>query len=169
MRRSFLYLTTFLFSLAFARADVVRVQSPDTAQTYSFGTILWRQLRWIPARQALVASITFSNVDYVSRVEPRHDERFDFALPGVQCERATGVFFVRAKSGAKLRVAAIHRQIIGTNIELLPTSEIATVTNSGRVTVVLTASSEPLVGERWTQAASMGSLLDSATAVARLR
>jgi len=133
------------------RASAVAIASPDTAQTYAFSTIIWKQLRWEPAAHMLVASITFSNYEYVSSFEPREDERFDFAFPGVTFDRATGIFYARDHLGKSIPVAELKHEWFFPVIALLPDARISIYKRSGKVKVELTADSEPIPGERWVE------------------
>lgn len=129
-----------------ASATPTVVRSPETAQTYSDNSILWRQLRWLPASHQLVATITFSNIDYVSRIEPRHDETYTFPLPGVKFSPDTGVFSLGGKP-----VARLHEDLIGRSVELLPTARILVTNRSGHIVVRLLADQPPLDGDRWVE------------------
>jgi hypothetical protein len=127
-------------------ATPTAVRSPETAQTYADNSILWRQLRWLPASQQLVATITFSNIDYVSRVEPRHDETYTFPLPGVKFSPATGVFSLDGRP-----VARLHNELIGRSVALLPSARILVTNRSGHIVVRLLADQPPTDGELWVE------------------
>ena len=135
----------------FARASDITIVSPNTARTYAFSTIIWKQLRWMPDAGALVASITFSNYEYVTGVEPRDDERFDFAFPGITLDRASGIFYAHDPSGKSIPVARRSHALFFPVIALLPGGQIAISKISGKVTAKLTANSEPIPGERWVE------------------
>jgi hypothetical protein len=96
-----------------AGATPVAIHSPQTAQTYADASILWHQLRWLSKSQTLVASITFSNLNYASKAEPRQDERFDFALPGVKFDATNGTFYVIGSAGERIPVAAKQHDPLG--------------------------------------------------------
>jgi hypothetical protein len=123
------------------------VRSPDIAHTYAFASIIDHQLRWIPSERALLASVTFSNVNYVSRSEGRRDERFDFFLPGVRLDTRDGVFY----DSDGTPVAKIHREVIGSDIQLLAGTKIYVTNQSGTVHLVLSTSREPRAGLRWVE------------------
>jgi len=127
------------------------VRSPETAHTYADNTMLWHQLRWLPGSQTLVATVTFSNIDYISRDEPRHDETFDFPLPGVKFDSKTGTFFLSGAHGKAIPVAALRNELIVKGIELLPGAQIDISHRSDRVTLHLVASKTPLSGDRWVE------------------
>lgn len=129
-----------------AAATPTVVRSPETAQTYADNSILWRQLRWLPASRQLVATITFSNIDYISRVEPRHDETYTFPLPGVKFSPEAGLFTLGGKP-----VARLHDDLIGHSIELLPTARILVTNRSGRLAVRLLADQPTSDGELWVE------------------
>ncbi len=143
--------TFILFSfLGRLGADEMRIMSPDSGQTFSFSSVNWKQLRWAAGSQSLIASITFSNYEYVSRVEPREDDRFDFPLPGVTFDRATGVFSAHDHSRS-IPVAILRREWFFSTIVLLPGAQIVIHKQSGKVRVELVASTEPIRGERWVE------------------
>jgi hypothetical protein len=134
-----------------ATATPAVLRSPETVQTYADNSILWRQLRWWPASSQLVATITFSNIDYVSRVEPRHDETFTFPLPGVKFTAKTGTFYVSGPQGEAIPVARLRRGLIGQTVELLPTTRMLVTNRSGRVAVRLVTSQPPSAGDLWVE------------------
>lgn len=129
---------------AVATSTVIR--SPETADTYADNSILWHQLRWLPASRQLVATITFSNIDYVSRVEPRHDETYTFPLPGVKYSADTGIFSLNGKP-----VARLQNDLIGHSIQLLPTARILVTNRSGHIAVRLLTDQGPSDGDRWVE------------------
>jgi hypothetical protein len=133
---------------AFEPAGALMIRSPNSAQTYSAHSIQWEQLRWLPRERAFVASITFSNLDYESRDEPRRDERFDFFLPGVSFDERKGIFYAFGKGGERIPVAAIAHELIGKEIKLLPGSTIQITTRSGKVAVALTTNGNRS-GQSW--------------------
>ncbi|HSI15880.1 MAG TPA: hypothetical protein VK961_27780 [Chthoniobacter sp.] len=134
-----------------ASATPTVVRSPETADTYADSSILWHQLRWLPASRQLVATITFSNLDYVSRVEPRHDETYTFDLPGVKFSGDTGVFSVAGAHGQAIPVAQLHTDLIGHSVDILPTARVLVTKRSGHVVVRLLANQTPSDGERWVE------------------
>jgi hypothetical protein len=129
-----------------ANATSAALRSPQVAQTYADNSILWHQLRWLPGSRQLVATITFSNIEYISREEPRHDETFNFALPGVTFDAGSGTFYMGGTP-----VAKVQTQLIGKGIELLPTARVLVNNHSGRVTVRLLANQPPSDGELWVE------------------
>jgi hypothetical protein len=151
MRKMLASALVLLFCGGALEASELSILSPDTAQTFSFGSIIWKQLRWTPGAGALVASITFSNYEYASRVEPREDDRFDFAFPGITFDRASGVFSAHDHSGASIPVAFLRKEWFFSTIVLEPNAQIVLHKQSGKVRVELVASSEPIRGERWVE------------------
>lgn len=134
-----------------ASATPTVVRSPETADTYADNSILWHQLRWLPASHQVVATITFSNVDYVSRIEPRHDETYTFPLPGVKFSADTGVFSLVGAHGQAIPVAQLHADLIGHSVELLPTARVLVTKRSGHIVVRLLADQAPSDGDRWVE------------------
>lgn len=134
-----------------ATATPTILRSPETAQTYADNSIFWRQLRWLPSSNQLVATITFSNIDYVSRVEPRHDETFTFPLPGVRFTAKTGTVYVPGPQGHTIPVARLRRGLIGQTVELLPTARMLVTNRSGCVAVRLVTGQPPSAGDLWVE------------------
>ena len=129
-----------------AAETLAALRSPETAQTYADNSMLWHQLRWLADSHQLVATITFSNLDYVSRVEPRHDETFNFPLPGVKYAAQNGTFYLDGQP-----VARMHPDLIGHSIDLLPNARIVVTNRSGRVTIRMLADQPPTDGDRWVE------------------
>lgn len=115
------------------------VKSPESPQIFSDNEVTWEQLRWFPATNSLVASITFSNEEYMSRVEPKREERCDFLLPGVRFDSTSGLFVLH--SGSRTTpVARFRNDIIGREIRLLPGARLQVDSNAGRIHVSLVTS-----------------------------
>ena len=123
------------------------VRSPDVAHVEVFDRIIEHELRWVPSERALLASVTFSNVDFVSRVEARRDKRCDFYLPGVRFDARSGIFYDRDG----VAVAALRKRFIGSEIHLLPGAKIWIADRSGTVRLTLAATEAPQEGLRWVQ------------------
>lgn len=135
-----------------AEASFMSLRSPVTAHTYADNTLLWHQLRWLPGSNQLVATVTFSNIDFISRVEPRHDETFNFPLPGVKFDAKTNTFYVSGNSGQIVPVAVMHADLIGRSIELLPTARLLITHHPhGQVTVLLLPSQPISDGPLWVE------------------
>ncbi len=136
---------SIVFPASSVQAGVTR--SPDVAHTDAFGRMIDHQLRWIQSEDVLVASVTFSNVDFVSRTEARQDERFDFYLPEIRLDAKTAIFY----DTSGVPVASLRREIIGSEIHLLPGAKISITNRSGTVHLTLTATDAPRGGLRWVQ------------------
>ena len=93
---------------------------------------------------ALTATITFSNVNYVSSIEPRDDEERTFALPDVKYDAARGVF---SKNG--IAVATMKQGLFGKQINLAPGAKIMALDNHGMISLMLVASNERITGDHW--------------------
>ena len=76
-------LTTLLTTSASAIAGAISVTSPNHAQTFAYGEMIWHQLYLERAGGELAARITFSNLPYANSDEPRRDEPFDFRFPEI--------------------------------------------------------------------------------------
>jgi hypothetical protein len=128
-----------LGSLSSTAAQPKVLRSPKIAETYSDNSVLWQQLRWLPESHQLVATLTLSNVNYVSDIEPRHDETFDFPLPGVDFDAGTGTFYLRGPHGRSMPIAVVRHALLVKSIELLPGSRINVSNHGGQVAVELLA------------------------------
>jgi hypothetical protein len=113
------------------------VRSPNTVQTYADNSVLWQQLRWLPGSQELVATLTFSNIDYVSDGEPRHDETFNFPLPGVDFDANRGTFYLRNSHGRTIPIAVVRNAFLLKSVELLPGTRLNVSNRGGKVSVEL--------------------------------
>ncbi len=147
MRRLAFLLALGLAGKASAAEAVVR--SPESAQTYTYHTIVWQQLRRPAGSRALVASITFSNLNWDNQFEPRKDERFDFTFPEVTFDEATGTFYAPAAAGGKIPVAAIQSTWLGKQIRLAPGTNIEISSHQGKIHVQLMANSESREKPQW--------------------
>jgi len=121
----------------------VVIRSPSSAQTYALHSIQWRQLRWVRANRSFVASITFSNLNYETRADPRRDERFDFVFPNVRLDETSGVFYVQPRKGESIPFAGINHGILGKQIDLLPGSAIELDSRDGLIHAALVTNRHP--------------------------
>jgi len=142
-------LTTLLTTSASAIAGAISVTSPDHAQTFAYGEMIWRQLYLERAGGELAARITFSNLPYASSDEPRRDEPFDFRFPGVRFDSTRRAFFASGRHGKPIPVARFRSDPACGWIDLAPGAKIYLLKESGRVTAILTASDYPRRGMRW--------------------
>ena len=124
-----------------ARADFVAVVSPSTAQTFSYSDVTWHTLHWNPSSRQLTANLTFSTYNYVTHYEPLQEEDYQFVFPRVKYDQATSTFFATSKHGRQIPVARLGNALVG--IQPLPGTVIHIFKESGKVTVVLTASTIP--------------------------
>lgn len=123
------------------------LRSPDVAHTDAFASMIDHQLRWISSERVLVASVTFSNENYVSRTEGRRDERFDFFLRGVRFDSRNGFFF----DPEGILVAKMHRSVVGSGIRLEAGAKIYVTNQSGTVHLILSTTSKPRDGLHWVE------------------
>lgn len=142
-------LAAVLTTSASALADAISISSPDHPQTFAYGEVIWRRLHFERTRGELEARITFSNQLYADSNEPRRDEAFDFRFPSVRVDLPRGAFFVRGRHGELIPVARFRGDPACGWIDLAPGAKIYLLKESGRVTVVLTATNYPRGGERW--------------------
>lgn len=134
---------------ASAFGAAITVTSPDRARTFAYGEMIWHQLYLEARGSELAARITFSNLPYVGDDQPRVDEPFDFRFPGVQVDSARRRFFARDRHGKPIPVARFRGGSACGWIDLAPGAKIYLLKESGRVTVVLTATDYPREGMHW--------------------
>ena len=132
-----------------ALASEVRLVSPDHAQTYAFGDVIAHQL--FVDGNVLAARITFSNVSYATKTEPRRDEAFDFRFIGTRLDQAERTCYVSSRRKSKVAVAVTRPGWLGEAVTLNPGSKIYVLKEHGRVTVLLSATPEPRAGLRWVE------------------
>jgi hypothetical protein len=127
-------------------AAPVVIASPDKAQVMVFSQIINKDLHWNARTNALIASMTFSNVNYVSRTESRTDQDVYFTLSGVQYDPARRTFY---KTGRHVPVAIMQEGVFGRQIKLAPGARILALDNHGRISVMLVANRSPVMGSQW--------------------
>jgi hypothetical protein len=147
----FLAILLLFQPVASARSETVLLSSPDHAQTFAYGEMIWHQLFVPPAGNNLVARITFSNVSYVGGYEPRIDESFDFRFPNTHLDRANRTLFVRNRHGQQMTIARFRGDPTNGWVDLTAEAKIYLLKESGRVTALLTATADPRPGMRWIQ------------------
>jgi hypothetical protein len=132
-----------------AVASEIAITSPDHPRTYAYGEMIWHELYLKPSGGELAARITFSNLPYVGDCEPRRDEPFDFRFPGVQVDSARRTFFTRGRHREPIPVARFRGGSACGWIDLAPGAKIYLLKESGRITLVLTATDYPRKGMHW--------------------
>jgi hypothetical protein len=147
--RAAILLVTLLTTSAWAVAGAIGITSPDHAQTFAYGEMIWHQLHFDCRAGELAARITFSNLPYAGDDEPRKDESFDFRFPGVQFDPARRAFFASSRHGGLIPVARFRNDPDFGWIDLAPGAKIYLLKESGRVTTILTATDYPRAGIRW--------------------
>ena len=162
-----IFLAILVATGASAIAGAISVTSPDHAQTFAYGEMIWRQLYLERTGGELMARITFSNLPYVDDDTPRRDEPFDFRFPGAQFDSTRRVFLARSGHGELIQVARFHSDPSFGWIDLAPGAKIYLIKESGRVTALLTATDYPRGGMRWIQMDSNFSLQNLLVALFR--
>jgi hypothetical protein len=142
-------LATLVTTSASAVAGAISITSPDHAQTFAYGEMIWHQLYLERTGAELGARITFSNLPYASSDEPRRDEPFDFRFPGVQFNSAQRTFFASGRHGEPIPVARFRGDPAFGWIDLSPGAKIYLLKEGGRVTATLTATDYLRRGMRW--------------------
>jgi hypothetical protein len=144
-------LALIFMTSASAIAGAISITSPDHAQTFAYGEMIWHQLYLDRSGRELAARITFSNLPYAGDDNPRRDEPFDFRFPGVHFDSARGTWFARSAHGEWIPIARA-RQFAGWKwVDLAPGAKIYLVKESGRVTATLTGTNQPRSGAHWVQ------------------
>jgi hypothetical protein len=144
-----IFLATLFATSASVVAGAISITSPDHAQTFAYGEVVWHQLYLERTRGGLGARITFSNLPYACSNEPRKDEPFDFRFPGIKFDAARGAFFASVRRGESIPVARFRGDPAFGWIDLAPGAKIYLLKESGRVTAILTATDYPRRGMRW--------------------
>jgi hypothetical protein len=144
-------LATLLTTSASARAGAISITSPDHAQTFAYGEMIWHQLYLERTGGELAARITFSNLPYVGDNEPRRDEPFDFRFPGIGFDSARHAFFASGHRGELIPVARSRGDPDCGWVDLAPGAKIYLLKEGGRVTAILTATDYPRGGMHWIQ------------------
>ncbi len=144
-----IFLAAFLTMSGSAMAGAISITSPDHAQTFAYGEMIWHQLYLERTRGELAARITFSNLPYADSDEPRRDEPFDFRFPGVQFDSQRRAFFAGGRHGELIPVARFRSDPVCGWIDLVPGAKIYLLKEGGRVTAILTATDYPREGMRW--------------------
>ncbi len=145
-------------------ASEVRIVSPDHPRTYAFGQVVAHQM-FVGDDDVLAARITFSNVSYATKHERRQDEAFDFRFVGTRFDRATRTFYVLSRKKVKVDVAVTRPGWLDETITLNRGTKIYVFKESGRVTILLSATQRPRGGLQWVEVSSGLSLLNLRTSV----
>jgi hypothetical protein len=130
-------------------AGAISITSPDHAQTFTYGEMIWHQLYLQGSGRGLLVRIIFSNLPYADSDEPRRDEPFDFRFPGVRFDPARRTFFAGGRHGELIQVAQFHSNPSFGWIDLAPGAKIYLLKQNGRVTAILSATDYPRGGMRW--------------------
>jgi hypothetical protein len=149
--RARILVASLLTTNASAIAGAITVTSPDHAQTFAYGEMIWHELYLQRSASELAARITFSNLPYAGDDEPRRDESFDFRFPGVQFDPARRAFFAGGRHRQLLPIARFRDDPSFGWVDLAPGAKIYLLKESGRVTAILTATDYPRAGIRWVQ------------------
>src|SRR5207253_9289393 len=152
------FLATLVAMSASAVAGASKITSPDHPQTYAYGATTWRQLYLEPSNGGLMARITFSNLPYAGDDNPRRDEPFDFQFPGVRFDRARSAFFASGRRGELIPVARSRGSRACGWIDLAAGAKMYLLKQSGRVTVILTATEYPPAGSQVVEVDNQSSL-----------
>lgn len=147
--RAAIFLAILFAASSSAIAGATSITSPDHAQTFTYGQMIWRQLYLERTAGELAARITFSNLPYADGDAPRRDEAFDFRFPGVQFDSARHTFFARSGHGELIPVARLRQGLGCGSVDLAPGAKMYLLKESGRVTATLTATDYPRGGMRW--------------------
>jgi hypothetical protein len=134
-----------------AYGQSVEIVSPNKADTFAYGAAISHQIERDRFTNEMIARVTFSNYLYAGDREPRQDETFDFVFPGLHFDAARNEFVARTRHRVGIPIAALHPNFPCAGYKLGPNAQIILVKQSGRVTAVLNAASQPQAGGRWVQ------------------
>ncbi|MCX7824248.1 MAG: hypothetical protein N2689_01660 [Verrucomicrobiae bacterium] len=152
-------LAGLLAGVAAAQATTIFIASPDTAQTFTYGSVSEHRLFWNGKEGRLYAYLRFCNRPYDSGSEPPAAESFLFALPGIKLDAVSGTFYAETRDGRRVPVAEWrggwpHRRIVPSEGTLLVIARCG-----GRASVCLFATDEKT--ERGWAACSWASINDN--------
>ena len=91
--------------LAEVPVRMLKIVSPDKAQTFTDSTTTRHLLSWDERTQALRVVMVFVNSNVQGQGTSRVEEQFTFRVPGVSLDAASGVFSVRGPRGNAIPVA----------------------------------------------------------------
>src|SRR5437868_10922821 len=89
-----LFLALLALAVPGAYGQSVEIVSLNNAYTFAYGDAISHQIERDHLTNEMIARVTFSNYPYAGDREPRGDETFDFALPGLRFDAARNVFVV---------------------------------------------------------------------------
>src|SRR5947208_7605400 len=142
-----IFFAAIVTASASGMADAVRTTSPDHAQTFAYGEMIWHQL-YVGSAGELAVRITFSNLPYVGDDTPRSDEPFDFRFPSVRFDSARRAFFVNGRQGDLIPVARFRGGPASGWIDLARGTKVYLVKEGARVTATSTATDCARAGVR---------------------
>src|SRR5579871_210063 len=119
------------------QAPPVVINSPDTATTFTYGTIKHRQLVWSDAKKTLYAEVTF--VDEQPNDLQAEDDTHRFSLPGVKFDQPHGIFYVTTAQGEVIPIAQRKKAFLVSTIDVLPNAIVRVFHHRGNVSVTLEA------------------------------
>lgn len=147
--RAILLLSFFMCVHAGYGVPSALIISPDTAQTFSYSHIVDHSLRWDSNARALTASITFSNVNYVSDRERLVDETFDFTFQHVRFDERTRTYHARTAAGEMVPVATSRKGPCGDTITPWVGARFHIFKRSGRARIVLVVDINAAFDRHW--------------------
>jgi hypothetical protein len=136
------------------QAPHVDIISPEVPQTWAYFQIWHKEFRWDDARQALTAVVEFTDGAYADEVKPSplERQRVIFPFPRVTFDPATGFYSAPSKRGKAIPLLQKQDQALGPRIVLLPTSRVSLFNFSGKITLVLSGTTDPAFatgGPKW--------------------
>lgn len=138
MSRLIFALTGLLAAALPVRAiePIVIIKSPDVGESYVYGRVSDRKLKWSEKEKKLYALVTVDNSLYSNANERSATETVRFLLPGVEYDEAQKLFFVRGKNGEVIPFAEQKKEFLFTSIKPVRNAVVRVIRTRGRVEVV---------------------------------
>ncbi|PAW75489.1 MAG: hypothetical protein B9S32_17735 [Verrucomicrobia bacterium Tous-C9LFEB] len=133
-----LFLVALLAATASAWAiePIVIIKSPDEGESYIYGRVSDRKLRWSDKEKKLYALITVDNSLYSSNTDRPEKETVRFYLPGVEYDAAQKLFYVRGKNNEVIPFATTKKELLFDSIKPVRNAVVRVVRTRGRIEVV---------------------------------
>ena len=128
-------------SYAPKEAPHVDIISPNVVQTWAYFSFQDRQFQWNPDTQTFTANIIFSTAPYQDDNNPIERQNAIFPFPGVTYDAASSTFSATNPQGQVIPLATGGPGATG-NIQLLPTSRVSVFNFSGKITIILSGTTD---------------------------
>jgi hypothetical protein len=132
----------------------VDILSPEVPQTWAYYQLGRRTWQWDDSSGTLSVQVEFMTGSYGDETSPRSLDRqvVTFPFPGVTFNPGTGIFSATSSQGQSIPLLQRQDQALGPRIILLPTSRISLINFSGKITAILSGTTDPSYatgGSKW--------------------